>query len=103
MPNEVDELASRLEEANAQLQTRLEEEKGARREERFLWLIVVFALVDLVLFNKDESAGIVGVVGVFEFIILFVLARRLGIKNVMIAVDRVLTSVAGEVKPGKGD
>ena len=56
--NDLEERASRLQEANAELQTRIEEEKAYRREERFLWLILTFGLLDIVLFDKDDNTTI---------------------------------------------
>jgi hypothetical protein len=80
-------------EALAALEKRLQRQLDGRKEERFCWIVVVVALFDVVLLRGTENAVAAGVVATLEILLLFVLARRLGVNDVVQLLDRLLHQV----------
>lgn len=80
-------------EANAQLSEKLEDAEDGRKEERFLWIVVVVILVDVLWFKDSSNPTIPIVVLVLQLIILLVLARRMGIDGIVQLIDRILHTV----------
>ena len=76
--------------AKAHLEVELQGEKDARLEERFLWIMVCVILVDVLWFRNAPNAVIPILVLILEAIILFVLARRMGIQEVSALFERVI-------------
>lgn len=87
------EEATEKDEAKAVLETQLQAERDARSEERFVWIVVVTILVDVLWFRNAANALLPLVVLILELIVLLVLARRMGIDDVVQLVDRILHSV----------
>lgn len=79
--------------AKAALETQLQAEKDARSEERFVWIVVVTILVDVLWFRNSSNPVLPLVVLVLELVVLLVLARRMGIDDIVQIVDRILHSV----------
>lgn len=82
--------------AAGKLGEQLEAEKDARKEERFLWITVVVILVDVLWFKDSSNPAIPLVVLVLQLIILIVLAKRLGIEDVVQLIDRLLHAVGNK-------
>ena len=71
----------KLDAAKAELEEKIQEERDARNEERFVWVVVCVILVDVLWFRNASNAAIPVVVLILEILIFFVLARRLGIEK----------------------
>jgi len=76
------------------LEKKLERERDARREERFVFIVLVLLLLDVVFFSiMDTFGGPVSLV-VLELLILIPLARRMGMQEIAGIINRVIDNVA---------
>src|SRR4051812_21818516 len=80
-------------EALAALESDLQQEKDSRMEERFLWVVAVAILVDVIWFRDSPNPTFPIVVLVLELIALTILARRWGVEEVSSLVERIIHSV----------
>ncbi len=74
----------------AELQEALTNERDARREERFIFVILFILLFDVVFFTVMPSFGGPIAILVLQLLILIPLARRMGMEEIAQSVDRVL-------------
>lgn len=86
------EPATKTDDALAVLEREHKAEKEARSEERFIWIVVCVILVDVLWFRSASNPTLPIVVLILELIVLLVLARRMGIDDVVVLVDRILHS-----------
>jgi hypothetical protein len=93
---EPDGESDKVADAAASLAEKLEAAKDARKEERFLWITVAVILIDVLWFKDSPNPVLPIVVLVLELIILVVLARRMGIDDVVELVDRFLHTVGNK-------
>lgn len=96
LPAETDPKDAALDELGKQL----EAAKDLRREERFIWLVAVVILIDVLWFKDAENAALPVIVLLLELVILFILARRMGIDDIVQLLDRLLHAVGNS--SGKG-
>lgn len=75
------------------LAKQLEAAKDGRREERFLWIVVVVILVDVLWFRNASNPVIPIVVLLLEAVILFILAKRMGIEEVSQLFERLMQGI----------
>lgn len=80
------------------LQQRLNYEQDARREERFVYIVVLVILLDVVFFSIMPSFGGPISLLILELLILIPLAKRMGMEEIASVLDRVLNRVAGNSK-----
>jgi len=92
--------SEKVADAAASLADELEAAKDARKEERFVWITVVVILVDVLWFKDSPNPALPFVVLVLQLILLIVLARRMGINDVVELIDRLLHTVSSK-GPGK--
>jgi hypothetical protein len=78
--------------AKAELEEKLQAERDARSEERFVWVVVCVILVDVLWFRNAPNAAIPVVVLVLEILIFFVLARRMGIEKLELLFEGLIHS-----------
>lgn len=83
-------------EAQALLADQLEEAKDRRKEERFIWIVIVTLLVNVLWFKDSSNATLPIVALVLELIVLIVLAKRMGIEDVVELMDRLLHTVGSK-------
>lgn len=76
--------------ATADLERELQFEKEARREERFIFLAFIVALVDAFLFMQMENWAGPVVIGLIELVAFTVYARRCGVDEVVQLLDKLL-------------
>lgn len=74
----------------AELQDRLESEKDARNEERFIWILVLVLFVDIVAFTQMDNFGGPTAILVIELFLLTVLGKRLGVDDVTVLTNKLL-------------
>jgi hypothetical protein len=91
-----------IDDAKAALETQLSEIKDARNEERFIWIVVCTILVDVIWFRNAINPVLPLVILVLELLVLLVLARRMGIDDLVSLVDRLLHSVGRGAGGGQG-
>lgn len=77
------------------LQKKLDYERDARREERFIFIVVLVILLDVVFFSIMPSFGGPIALLILELLILIPLAKRMGMEEIAAILDRVLNNVAG--------
>lgn len=80
--------------AIATLSRELEALKDARAEERFIWVVSAIVLFDAFVFDKMASWSGPIVIGVIQFLLLIVLARKLGIQEVSQVLAKLLDRAA---------
>ncbi len=80
------------------LQKKLDYERDARREERFIFIVVLVILLDVVFFSIMPSFGGPIALLILELLILIPLAKRMGMEEIAAILDRVLNNVAGNPK-----
>jgi hypothetical protein len=77
-----------------ELQEELTNERDARREDRFVFIVVIVLLLDVVFFTVMPSFGGPLALLVLELLILIPLAQRMGMEEIAAILDRVLRRVA---------
>ena len=88
--------ASKKDQQIQELQDELAEEKDARREERFVWIVVSVMLLDIAFFSVMPSFGGPIALLVLQLLVLIPLAKRLGMEEVAQILSRVLDRMAGK-------
>ena len=89
----------RREELIEQLQEKLTKEKDERREDRFIGIVMLILLFNIVFFTVMPSFGGPLAILILELLILIPLAKRMGMEQVATMIDRVLSRIAS----GAGD
>ena len=84
-----------------ELQKDLLHEKDARLEERFVFIILLVLLLNVVFFSVTPSFGGPIALLVLELLILIPLANRMGMQEVAQIINRVLDRVAVKGKEGE--
>ncbi|MBL8564079.1 MAG: hypothetical protein JNM89_00010 [Hyphomicrobiaceae bacterium] len=79
-----------------ELQSRLASEVDARREERFVGIVFIVLLLDIVFFSVMPSFGGPIALLVLELLILIPLAKRMGMEEVAQILNRVLDRMSGK-------
>lgn len=87
-------------EAAARLGDELEAVKDARKEERFIWILIVTILLDVIWFADSSNATLPIVVLILQLVVLVIIARRMGIDDVVALIDRLLHSVGSKAGGG---
>lgn len=77
------------------LQEQLTEERDARREERFIFIVLLVMIFDIVIFSVMDSFGGPLALLILQLLILIPLAQRMGMQEVAAMIDRTLHRVAG--------
>ena len=91
-----DGVPTKQEQQIQELQDDLAAEKDARREERFLFIVVSVILLNVVFFTVIPTlTGPLGLV-VLELLVLVPLARRMGMDEVVRIINSVITRMAGK-------
>lgn len=98
--DDTDAVADKTAVANANLGETLEGVKDARCEERFVWIVVVVILVDVLWFKDSTNPTLPLVVLVLQLVVLLILARKMGIDDVVTLINKLLHSVGN--KAGNG-
>jgi hypothetical protein len=75
------------------LEKELEAERDYRREDRFVALVVIMLLCDVILIG-EKGTSITVVVLIFELVVLFVIAKRMGVEQIAGILDRILSYFA---------
>lgn len=86
----IDPLMSKIQ----QLENQLEAERDHRREDRFLAVVIVMILLDLLLLNSSQAISVPLIVLVLELLFLIVVAKRLGVEQIAGILDRLLNRFA---------
>lgn len=81
-----------------ELQKTLSKEKDARQEERFFGILLLTILFNVLIFMPMQSWGGPISILILELIVLFLLARRMGMEEVEQIIDRFLSSLSGIIK-----
>lgn len=89
---------SKKDEQINQLQDQLTYERDARREERFVFIIALVLLLDVVFFSViDTFAGPLALLAL-ELMILIPLAKRMGMEELASIFYSVLSRITGSIK-----
>lgn len=78
-----------------QLQEELTQERDKRKEDRFVGIVLIILLFDIVFFTVMPTFGGPLAVLVLQLLILIPLARRMGMEGIALMIDRVLDRMAG--------
>lgn len=78
-----------------ELQQELADLRDARKEERFVYIVVLILLLDIVFFTVMPSFGGPIALIILQLLILIPLARRMGMQEIAKSFDRVLGQMAG--------
>jgi len=79
-----------------ELQSQLEYERDGRKEDRFVGIVCLVLLLDVVFFSVMETFGGPLALLVLELLILIPLAKRMGMQEVAQILSRVLHRMAGK-------
>ena len=85
-------------ETTAKLQKDLEKEKDGRKAERFIWILVTTILLDIWFFTFMPSLIGPIIIGLFQLIGFLLVAKRLGMEEVVQLFDRMLFTIADSIK-----
>lgn len=94
------EETDKKDEAQGRLADELEAVKDGRKEERFMWIVVVTILLDVMWFADSSNPTLPVVVLFLQLIVLVILARRMGINDVVELIDRLLHTVGSKAGGG---
>lgn len=83
------------------LQEDLAKERDARREDQFVFIVIIVLLLDVVFFTVTPSFGGPLALLALELLILIPLANRMGMEEIAKLLDRVLARVTGKVDNGE--
>jgi len=83
-----------------ELQEQLAEEKDARKEERFVFIVLLIMLLDVVFFTVMPTFGGPIALLILELLILIPLARRMGMEEMAKLLNRVLDRMVNTGKDG---
>jgi hypothetical protein len=75
--------------------------KDKLQEERFIWIIISMVLFGAIIFPHMSTWSAPLVIGIIQFIGLFVLAQRCGVNSILPLMDRILGAVGSSVSRGK--
>lgn len=78
-----------------ELQEQLARERDARKEERFIAIVILVLIFDIAFFTVMPSFGGPLAVLILELLILIPLAKRMGMEEIVEILDRVLGRIAG--------
>lgn len=84
-----------------ELQRELEYEKDARKEERFVFILIIIILLDIVFFSVQPSFGGPLALLILELIILIPLAKKMGMEQIAQIMSRTLERLVGKVGEGE--
>ena len=76
----------------------LTREQNSRKEERLLWILVTVILLDVTFFTLMESISGPIVIGLLQLIALVIVARRLGLEEVVQIIDKLVSVVANALR-----
>lgn len=84
-----------------ELQERLENERDARREDRFIFIGTVIILLDVVFFTLMPTFGGPLALVILELLFLIPLAKRMGMEEIAQILSSVLHRIAGKASDSK--
>lgn len=77
--------------ASASLEQELQRERDSRKEERFIFILIIISLVDTILFMQLESWAGPVIIGLIQLVALMVYARRSNIDEIVQLMDRLIS------------
>jgi hypothetical protein len=80
----------------SELQKQLAHEKDARKEERFIFIVVSVLLFDVTFFAVMPTFGGPLALLIIELLILIPLAKRMGMEEIASLLSRILDHMAGK-------
>ena len=83
-----------------QLQQELERERDARKEDRFAFVAVCVVIFDIMLFSVMPDFGGPLAIVILELLILIPLARRMGLEEIAVKLDNVVSRMSGNSTNG---
>ena len=72
------------------LQKELASERDARKEERFVWILISLIFLNVAFFTSMQSVLGPLVIGVFEIVLLVIIAQRMGREEIVQLIDRLI-------------
>jgi hypothetical protein len=87
--------SSKTDEQINKLQEELTRERDGRREDRFLFIAISTVLLDISFFTVLNAGAAVAIV-ILELLILFVVARRMGMEEVVEMLSSLLRRTGGK-------
>ncbi|MEP0234158.1 MAG: hypothetical protein ABJ360_12525 [Roseobacter sp.] len=92
--------ASKKDKQIDELQSQLAYEKDARQEDRFVGIVCLVLLLDVVFFSVMPTFGGPLALLVLELLVLIPLAKRMGMQEIAQILSRVLHRMAGKTSDG---
>lgn len=96
-----EDVPSKQEQQIQELQEALTSERDARREDRFVFIVVTVILLDVVFFTLMPTFGGPLALVVLQLLILIPLARRMGMEEIAKLLSNVITRMAGKTSEGE--
>lgn len=81
---------AKVSETIASLEKQLAKAQDERLEERFIFVIFILILVDIILLNGATNTWIAIIVLVFQLIVVSVIATKMGVKRIVGIMNRLL-------------
>lgn len=82
----------------AKLEDDLEKERDGRKEERFIWILVTTILLNVCFFMSMQSFTGPLIIGLLQLVGFVLVAKKLGMEEVVQLFDRMLSTIANSVK-----
>lgn len=91
------ENGGKLDEQIAALQQKLAKERDARREDRFVFIVIALILLDICFFTVMPTTGGPITLAVLQLLVLIPIAKRMGMKRIAKMYNRVLGRLSGQI------
>lgn len=85
----------------AKLEDALEKERDGRKEERFIWILVTTILLNVCFFMSMQSFTGPLIIGLLQLVGFVLVAKKLGMEEVVQLFDRMLSTIANSVRGGE--
>lgn len=92
------EVENKKDEQISRLQDELTQVKDAIREERFIFIMIIVVILNVIFFSFIENVAGPVVLLILQILLLIPLARRMGVEEISLLLDRLLARIATSLK-----
>lgn len=76
------------------LEDRLEKEIDKRLEDRFVFLIIILMLIDIILFNGATNTWLAVIILFLQILLVIAVAKKMRMETIVGIINRIIDSIA---------
>lgn len=76
------------------LEDRLEKEIDKRLEDRFVFLIIILMLIDIILFNGATNTWLAVIILFLQILLVIAVAKKMRMETIIGIINRIIDSIA---------